>query len=83
MKFKKKPVEIDAEQWLGSKESFDKIMMLGLKKWKPGDMGSNTFFIETLEGDMQVKLEDWVIKGIKGEFYPRKPDIFELTYDNE
>lgn len=38
-------------------------------------------FIKTLEGNMHVKVDDWVIKGVKGEFYPCKPDIFEATYE--
>lgn len=37
--------------------------------------------IETLEGDMTASINDWIIKGIKGEFYPCKPDIFEATYE--
>ena len=37
--------------------------------------------IETLEGDMKVSLNDFIIKGVKGEFYPCKPDIFEATYE--
>lgn len=80
-KFRKKPVEIEAEQWLGNRESWDRIMEMGLRKWKPGSMGSETFSIETLEGDMLAKKGDWIIKGVNGEFYPCKPDIFEKTYD--
>ncbi len=37
--------------------------------------------IATIEGDMQAKPNDWIIEGIKGEFYPCKPDIFEATYE--
>lgn len=37
--------------------------------------------IQTLEGDMLARQGDWVIKGVKGEFYPCKPDIFEATYE--
>ena len=81
MKYRKKPVIIDAEQWLGSEESFKKILSLGLVPWSPGDMGSNTFYIKTLEGDMIVRLNDWVLKGVRGEFYPCNPKIFALTYE--
>ena len=81
MKARKKPVIINTEQWLGNKESFDKILGMGLKKWKPGEMGSKTFIIETLEGDHLAKEGDWIIKGVNGEFYPCKPDIFDKTYD--
>jgi hypothetical protein len=80
-KFRKKPVIIDAEQWIGSQESFDQILALGLVKWKPGEMGTKTFIIETLEGNHLAKKGDWIIKGVKGEFYPCKPDIFERTYE--
>lgn len=80
-KFRKKPVVIEAEQWLGGATSFNLILAMGLKKWKPGEMGSKTFIIETLEGDHLAKEGDWIIKGIAGEFYPCKPDIFEKTYE--
>ena len=81
LKFKKKPVVVEAEQWLGTKQSWDRIMQLADIKWEPGEIGANTFFIETLEGRMKVSKNDWVIKGIKGEVYPCKPDIFDLTYE--
>ncbi len=41
---------------------------------------SQPLVIQTLEGDHQAKIGDWIIKGVKGEFYPCKPDIFEMTY---
>ena len=81
MKYRKRPVIIEAVQWEGSKASFDSIIDMGLKKWKPGEMGSKSFIIETLEGDHLCKDGDFVIKGVKGEFYPCKPDIFEMTYE--
>jgi len=80
-RFRKKPVEIDAEQWEGSKESFDKILAMGLTNWSPGEMGSDTFIIETLEGNHLARKGDWIIKGVEGEFYPCNSDIFEKTYD--
>ena len=43
-------------------------------RWRSGS-------IKTLEGSLQVNIGDWIIKGIKGEFYPCKPDIFDLTYE--
>jgi hypothetical protein len=45
------------------------------------DPGTGELIIRTLEGDMRASYGDWIIKGIKGEFYPCKPDIFEETYD--
>ena len=45
----------------------------------PGDLVE--LEIETLEGNMTAKVGDWIIKGVKGEFYPCKPDIFAATYE--
>ena len=52
------------EQWLGSKESWDKIMAMGInwKQWKPGPMGSNSFFLKTSEGFKKVNTGDWITK---------------------
>ena len=80
-KFRKKPVIVDAEQWQGSQESFNKILAMGLMDWLPGGMGADTFTIKTLEGNFIVKKGDWVIKDIKGEFYSCKPEIFKQTYE--
>ncbi len=80
MKYRKKPVEVEAVKWEGTAESWGKIMEMGCP-WESGEMGLIKFYIPTLEGKMAVSNGDWVIKGIKGEFYPCKPDIFELTYE--
>ena len=71
---------IEAIQFEATRLSFDKIVAMGCP-WKPGEMGSEGFYIETLEGDHLCRKGDWVIKGVKGEFYPCKPDIFEMTYE--
>ena len=81
MLYRKKPVEVEAEQWLGEGESWEKILALGLKKWLPGMMGSNSFLIETLEGNRRVQYKDFVVRGVAGEFYSCKPDIFAATYE--
>lgn len=82
-KFRKKPVEIEAIQWDGSEDGAIEISSQdnfeGMLDFKSG--GFDGFYIKTLEGLMQVSPQDYVIKGIKGEFYPCKPDIFELTYE--
>lgn len=80
MKWRKKPVIIDAVQWKADKKSWDEIVAMGTP-WKPGVMGSETFYIETLEGDHLASKNDWIIKGVKNEYYPCKPDIFEMTYE--
>ena len=46
-----------------------------------GSVGNTGFKIETLEGIMTANVNDWIIKGVAGEFYPCKPDIFEQTYE--
>lgn len=78
--FRKKPVVIEAVKWEASRQSWDQIIALGCPT-KPGPIGGKEFTIPTLEGDMTVSDGDYVIRGVKGEFYPCKPDIFEATYD--
>ena len=81
--YKKKPVVIDAIQWDGTEDLALEIAAIGgfegMLDYKTGAFGG--LYIETLEGRMQVSPNDYVIKGVKGEFYPCKPDIFEMTYD--
>lgn len=79
-KARKKPVEIETVQWLATKQSWDAIIAMGCPAM-PGIMGTDTFLIPTLEGDMTASKGDWIIKGVNGEFYPCKPDIFDKTYD--
>ena len=75
-KYKKKPVIIEAVQYNGTNENEiydfigDKILS-----------NKQGLLIPTLEGTMIASVGDYVIKGIKGEFYPCKPDIFKQTYD--
>ena len=82
MKFKKKPVVIEAIQYTGHKSYKE---MLGHWDDSFDDKTSvedlDGFFIETLEGKHRVSINDWIIRGVKGEFYPCKPDIFEMTYE--
>jgi hypothetical protein len=76
-KFKKKPVVIEAVQYTGDLEEVVKIGLPVIEQ----DFLSTDITIPTLEGRMTAKIGDWIIKGIKGEFYPCKPDIFEMTYE--
>jgi len=80
LKFRKKPVEIEAMGWSGSIESAQRII-----DWAGGavvhDTDRDVLVINTLEGEMVGNQFDWIIKGVQGEFYPCKPDIFELTYE--
>ncbi len=83
MKFRKKPVVIEAIQFTGP-ESFARMMNAWMGPFDSvvdGEGDKENFFIETLEGNHCANIGDWIIKGVKGEFYPCKPDIFEMTYD--
>lgn len=83
MKFRKKPIIIEAMQL--NHKNLEKIWT-----WldtcyaghsSVGDDQELFLDIKTLEGTMIANENDWIIKGIKGEFYPCKPDIFEATYE--
>jgi hypothetical protein len=88
-RFRKKPVEIDAMLFTGEVgKAFDWMNSHG----EPfptarsalhvrDDWLSDAIYIKTLEGEMKVDVGDWIIRGVQGEFYPCKPDIFEATYE--
>ena len=80
MKFRKKPVVIEAVNWDGTVQSLDAIRELDSGK-RFVDFGGDYVFIETLEGQMTACLGDWIIKGVAGELYPCKPNIFWATYE--
>ncbi len=81
MKYRKKPVVIEAMQLTEESRNrvFNWITCTCAPDWD--DDNKPMIVIKTLEGEMEARLGDWVIKGIKGEFYPCKPDIFEATYE--
>lgn len=82
MKYRKKPVVIKAVQWTGTADSFTEITAQFPKmEWEPGPIGSYTFIVKTFEGEHTATKGDYIIQGVKGEFYPCKPDIFEMTYE--
>lgn len=83
MKYKKKPVEIEAVQFLDTPERICEIAEFvgGDLRVNYEDKDNPYIPIETLEGTMKASVGDYIIKGVKGEFYPCKPDIFEATYD--
>lgn len=80
-RYRKKPVEIEAMQFLGDYESVTAIHKWAGKTLLVWFMHSNKMNIPTLEGDMTANVGDWIIRGINGEYYPCKPDIFEKTYE--
>lgn len=74
-KYRAKPVEIEAVEWTG--DNLEEVTHF---------VGSNYYFngvlfIESLEGDMQASIGDYIIKGLRGEFYPCKPDVFHKKYE--
>jgi hypothetical protein len=81
--YRKKPIVVDAHCWFGEPG--------GLPEWArshenllietDGEGKFTGYLIETLEGDMRVSPGDWIIRGVKGEIYPCKPDIFAATYE--
>ena len=80
-KYRKKPVVIEA--MLLTEGNLEQV-----EKWCGGDIKGTALHrservldIQTLEGEMRANIGDWIIRGVKGEFYPCKPDIFEQTYE--
>jgi len=78
-RYRKKPVVIDAWQWTGKVNDLPEDITAKAMFRIEGD----SIFIVTLEGRMQASKGDWIIRGVKGEFYPIKPEIFEETYELE
>ncbi len=92
MKFRKKPVVIEATQWFknGDHPQVEDCFFNsdGRVRWAPGFPKEINVYecykkpaIKTLEGWHEVTPGDWIITGVKGEHYPCKPDIFDMTYE--
>lgn len=77
-KYRKKPVVIEAMKF---QKGVTPDMIHAVLGSNPVTFEIPHFYIVTLEGKMEVSLGDWIIKGVNGEFYPCKPDIFEKTYE--
>lgn len=77
--YRKLPVTIEAIQYDGTNKPEIFAFCPKARNLKPRP--AKHFVIDTDEGAMTVNVGDWVIKGIKGEFYPCKPDVFALTYE--
>ena len=86
--YRKKPIEVEAIQFDGNNgwyiEQWSKREVFSSPVLEPTDDNPTGSYlqIKTLEGTMTADVGDWIIKGIQGEFYPCKPDIFEETYDD-
>ena len=90
MRLRKKPVEIDGFQMTAARmrlhNSFPSwaIEAMGLSADTQGSLCQTTeaaWYVHTLEGNVRVSVNDWVLRGVQGELYPCKPDIVALTYD--
>ena len=87
--YRKNPVEIEAVQFNGFDTTSGQVILSERPKWLISEFGNRILFfgekdtltIKTLEGEHIASIGDYIIKGVKGELYPCKPDIFELTYD--
>ena len=87
MKYRKKPIIIDAFEWTGDERQEDdpewivKAIMDGDAWFENENSPEVKFMIRTLEGVHEAKIGDYIIQGIAGEIYPCKPDIFRATYE--
>ena len=87
MKFRKKPIEIEAwpvaQVVQQMKHHEDEMPAPVRTEWKAGRINRliDGLVIQTLEGAMSAGPDDWLIRGVQGELYPCKPDIFEQTYE--
>ena len=85
-KYRKKSVVVEAMQFTADTEWDDLrqfVTASGFRRHATDADGGgwSCLIIPTLEGDMMASEGDWIIKGVKGEFYPCKPDVFEATYE--
>lgn len=90
MKYRKKPIIVEAVQFTGNNESeirdfctitIENGMKSRFVTYEHPLLSEPCIQIHTLEGVMTAQTGDWIIKGVKGEVYPCKPDIFEQTYE--
>jgi hypothetical protein len=83
--YRKKPVVVEAVQFTGDFGNIEKLIQWSNKQVWQNTSGFGEFLgtlsINTLEGVMTASKGDFIIKGVQGEFYPCKPDIFEKTYE--
>ena len=91
MKATKKPIEVEAFIWTGDQNQKEdpEWIVEAIEKGTVEIIGhhdhgfATSLLIKTLEGDIQARKGDWIIRGVNGEIYPCKPDIFEKTYNYE
>ncbi len=81
MKYRKKPVVIEAMLFNEETKNYLANFVRCNCSYGRDENGASIMGIQTLEGVMTANVGDYIIKGVKGEFYPCKPDIFLMTYD--
>jgi len=87
MKYRKKPIVIEAFKWTGGPDQTDdpvwavEAIKAGSIRFENSGTPNVVMLIDTLEGTMRGNQGDYIIQGVKGEIYPCKPDIFEATYE--
>lgn len=77
-KYRKRPIVIEAVQWTGNNINLIDEFIGSMKGYQ---YKNGVLYIKSLEGKMKASIGDYIIKGVNGEFYPCKPDIFKKTYD--
>lgn len=76
-KYKKKPIVVEAWQWSGERPLPEPLV----GNWDNNPMTPNKVSIETINGYVDIEPGEYIIRGVRGEYYPCKPDIFEKTYE--
>ena len=79
-RYRRRPVEIEAFKWLGDWKEAPEWLTQAKAEGKISQRGS-VLYIQTSEGTRVVTLGDYIIRGVQGELYPCKPDIFAVTYE--
>ncbi|NCC96422.1 MAG: hypothetical protein EOM02_06225 [Synergistales bacterium] len=83
MRYRKKPVEVEAFRWTGGQDQTeDPVWIVEAIKKGVVSVSYPYLYINTLEGVHKANPGDYIIRGVKGELYPCKPDIFEATYED-
>ena len=77
-KYRKKPVVVEAVQWDGTNVEEISTFTDGKVAWY---YNKRCMYITTPEGRMEVSIDDWIIRGVNGEYYPCKPDVFAKNYE--
>lgn len=81
MKYRKKPVVVDAVRWDGNLTTVEPLLIGSTTPDVSQDLSDPALLISTLEGTMRAEVGDYIVRGVKGELYPCRADIFEATHE--